>query len=340
MSAMPSMPSSATSEFPTFADIVDSRRLLAPHIVETPLLEWPPLGDRLGCRLLVKPEVLQRTGSFKFRGAYNHIARLAPEARSRGVVAYSSGNHAQGVAAAAAMLGAPAVIVMPADAPAIKIANTRDYGAEVILYDRNRDSREEIGERLAAERGLSLIRPYDDRWIISGQGTIGIEIAEQARARGASLDAVLVPCGGGGLVSGCALALETEAPGAAIFAVEPEGWDDTGRSLAAGKRLGNDGKGSSLCDALLAAMPGEMTFAINRRLLAGAVAVGDAAVLKAMAAALLRLKIAVEPGGAVALAAVLSGAFDARGKTVAVVCSGGNGDAAVFRRALAEGALW
>lgn len=331
---MPSTPSSAASELPTFADIQESARLLEPHIVRTPLLEWPALGDRLSCRLFVKPEVLQKTGSFKFRGAYNHIARLPPETRSRGVVAYSSGNHAQGVAAAAAQLGAPAVIVMPADAPTIKIANTRAYGAEVVLFDRFTESREQIGERIAAERGLSLIRPYDDRWIISGQGTIGLEIAVQARALSVTPDAVLTPCGGGGLVSGCALALATESPGTAVYAVEPEGWNDTQRSLAAGKRLGNDGKGSPLCDALLAMMPGEMTFAINSRLLAGALTVGDDAVLKTMAAALIRLKIAVEPGGAVALAAVLCGAFEARGKTVVVICSGGNGDAATFRRAL------
>src|SRR6185437_1278545 len=258
------MPSSAASE-PGIDDIRAAARRLERRAVLTPLLESPPLSARLGGRLLVKAETLQRTGSFKFRGAYNTLAQLDAAERKGGVVAYSSGNHAQGVASAAQLLGIPAVIVMPADAPAIKVANTRGYGAEVVLYDRYRESREEIGGRIAAERGATLVPPFDDFRVMAGQGTAGLEIAAQARAMGVRLDAVVIPCSGGGLAAGCAVALAAESPGTQVYAAEPAGFDDLRRSLAEGRRVANATGATSICDSLLVQMPGELTFPINRR---------------------------------------------------------------------------
>ncbi len=325
-----------TSEDPVnFADITQAARRISGHAVKTPLLESPLLNRAVGGRLLVKAEMLQRTGSFKFRGAFNRLSQLDDGQRQGGVVAYSSGNHAQAVAAAAELLAMPAVIVMPADAPAVKIESTRAYGAEIVFYDRHSDVREEIAQRLAAERSATLVPPYDDIRIIAGQGTVGLEIAEQAAAIDASLDAVLIPCGGGGLSAGVSIALGERCPDTAIVAVEPEGFDDTARSLAAGKRLAIEPGGDSICDALLAPMPGEITFAINVRRLKGAVRVNDTQVSQAMAEAFRLLKLVAEPGGAVALAAALSGIFDCRDKTVAVVCSGGNVDPETFSRAVA-----
>ncbi len=324
-----------TSKDPvSFAHIAAAARRLEGHGVRTPLVESDLLNQAVGGRLLVKAEMLQHTGSFKFRGAFNRLAQLDDGQRSGGVVAYSSGNHAQAVAYAAALLAMPAVIVMPADAPTIKIENTRAHGAEIVFYDRETDIREEIGQRLAAERGATLVPPYDDARIIAGQGTVGLEIAEQAGAIDARLDAVLVPCGGGGLSAGISIAMNETCPDAAVIAVEPVGFDDTGRSLAAGKRLAIKAGGHSFCDALLAPIPGEITFAINAHRLKGAVSVDDGQVAEAMAAAARTLKLVIEPGGAVALAAALSGIFDCRDKTVAVVCSGGNVDPETFARAL------
>ncbi len=319
---------------PSFADIEAAAARLSGLAVVTPLLEYAALNQRVGGRILVKPEVLQRTGSFKFRGAYNRISRIPEADRGRGVVAYSSGNHAQGVAAAAALLEVPATIVMPADAPAIKIENTRAYGAEVVFYDRFGESREEVTERLVAEWQATLVRPFDDPHIIAGQGTCGLEMARQSKALDTRLDAALVCCGGGGLTAGVATALAELSPETRVFTVEPQGFDDTARSLAAGRRRGNDPAARSFCDALLSPSPGELTFAINRRLVAGGLAVGDAAVAEAMAFAFRTLKLVVEPGGAVALAALLSGRFDARGKTVALTLSGGNVDPALFARTI------
>lgn len=321
-------------EAPTFADIEDAARRLEGKAVVTPLLESPLLNDRVGGRLLIKAEPLQRTGSFKFRGAYNRISRLKGREIKRGVVAFSSGNHAQGVAAAAHAVGAPATIVMPSDAPAIKVANTRAWGAEVVRYDRYRENREVVAHDLAEQRGATLVPPYDHPLIIAGQGTIGLEIAHQAEAAGAELDAVLSPCGGGGLISGCALALAERAPGAEIYAVEPEGFDDTARSLAAGSRQESIEGAKSFCDALLARTPGALTFSINRRYLAGGLAVSDDEVAQAMAAALIYFKLVAEPGGATALAAALTGKYDCRDKTVAVIVSGGNVDLALFAEAI------
>src|SRR5690242_20133353 len=328
------MPSSAASEL-QIADIRAAAQRLLGRAVLTPLIESPPLSARLGGRLLVKAETLQRTGSFKFRGAYNTLAQLGESQRKGGVVAYSSGNHAQGVAAAAQLLGLPAVIVMPADAPAIKIANTRGYGAEVVLYDRDRDSREEIGGRIAAARGAALVPPFDDYRVMAGQGTAGLEIAAQARALSVRLDAVVIPASGGGLAAGCAVALAAESPGTQIYAAEPAGFDDLRRSLVEGKRVANAPGAKSICDSLLVATPGALTFPINRRLLKGSLAVSDDEVLAAMATAFADLKLVIEPGGAAALAAALSGKLDLKGRTVAVIASGGNVDPATFARVLA-----
>lgn len=321
---------------PTFADVVDAATRIGGEALKTPLVESPALNALVGGRLLVKAEMLQRTGTFKFRGAFNRLSRLDPKAQQRGVVAYSSGNHAQGIAAAAQLLGIPAVIVMPDDAPTIKLANTRSYGAQVRLYDRYQEDREALATQIAGERDAILDRTYEDPYIIAGQGTVGLEIAEQAAARGIKLDAVLVPCGGGGLIAGCAIALSERSPRTAVYAVEPEGFDDTTRSLAAGRRLQNSEEARSFCDALLVPTPGALTFQINARLLAGGLVVSDAEVGRAMALAFRYLKLVVEPGGAVALAAVLSGKYDCRGRTVAVVCSGGNVDKDTFCRVLQQ----
>ena len=315
-----------------FADVAAAAERLRGLAVETPLLESEALNELAGGRLLVKAEPLQRTGSFKFRGAYNAISVLRPAA----VVAFSSGNHAQGVALAARLLGIPATIVMPADAPRAKLDGTRALGAAVVTYDRATEDREAIGAELASRSGAVLVRPYDDPLIMAGQGTVGLELGEQATRRGAALDAALVCCGGGGLVAGCAVALARVAPGAAVYAVEPQGFDDTTRSLAAGERVANAPGGRSMCDALLAATPGELTFAVNRRLLAGGLAVTDEEVGEAMRLAFRHLKLAVEPGGTVALAAALAGKLPTRGRTIGVVLSGGNVDAALFADVLAR----
>ena len=330
------MNSSLDSELlPTVAEVEAAARRIGGRAVETPLLEWPALNERIGGRVLVKPEQLQRTGSFKFRGAFNKLARLAELGGSAGsVVAYSSGNHAQGVAAAAQLLGFKAAIVMPSDAPAIKIANTRSYGAEVVLYDRQRDDREAIAEALAAKTGATIVRPYEDADIISGQGTVGLELARQARARGAELDAALIPCGGGGLIAGSTLALQATWPRLPVFACEPEGFDDTGRSLAAHRRLSSVAGAKTVCDGLMAPTPGRLTFALNDRQLAGGIALSDAEVFEAMAYGFQVLKLVLEPSGGVALAALLSGKFQGRGLTVGIVCSGGNVDPEVYARAL------
>jgi threonine dehydratase len=320
----------AIDHLPGSADLEAAAARLRGVAVRTPLLESEVLNAKVGGRVLLKAECLQRTGSFKFRGAYNAISQTEAAA----VVAYSSGNHAQGVAAAARLLGKPATIVMPADAPAIKIENTRAYGAEVRLYDRLNESREEIGAEIATRTGAALIRPYDDPRIVAGQGTAGLEVVEQAGVHGAVPDVVLAPCGGGGLVAGCALALTKAFCGIAIYAVEPEGLDDTARSLEAGVRQSNATGASSICDALLLPTPGELTFSINRQLLAGGLTVSDDETRDAIAFAFRHLKVVLEPGGAVALAALLSGKLALAGRTAAVVLSGGNVDPALFAGAI------
>jgi len=317
-----------------YDDILAARDRLTGHALRTPLLDAPQIDAVAGRRVLVKAECLQRTGSFKFRGAWNRISALSPEERTRGVVASSSGNHAQGVALSCRILGIPAVIVMPSDAPSAKVDATRGYGAEILFYDRRTDDRDAISEALTAERGATLVRPFDDPFVIAGQGTCGLEIAEQARERGVEAGTMLVCCGGGGLSSGIALALEREAPDLRVRPVEPEGFDDFGRSLAAGERLRNAAGATSIQDAILTPSPGTLTFPVGQRLFGPGLAVSDDETLRAMGLAWMWLKIALEPGGAAALAAALfHGASLANGPVV-VTASGGNVDPAMFARAL------
>ncbi|MFN3472574.1 MAG: threonine/serine dehydratase [Blastomonas sp.] len=297
--------------------------------VRTPLLEFASLNERVGCRVLVKFEGAQHTGSFKFRGAFNRLSRIAADTRSAGVVAWSSGNHAQGVAAAARILGMPATIVMPADAPAIKLANTRALGAEIVTYNRATQSREEIATALATERGAVLVPSYDDPFVIAGQGTIGLEILEQAHDLGVTLGRVLVCCGGGGLVAGTATAIKNQAPDTAIFSVEPAGFDDTARSLT-GERHFVDASAKSICDALLAPTPGTLTLPINQALLSGGLVVSDEQVRSAMRFVFEHMKLVTEPGGAVALAAALEGLAPPADGAMAVVISGANVDPELF----------
>jgi len=304
------------------------------HARRTPLLSSPFLDELAGRRVLIKPECLQHTGSFKFRGAWSAVSALAPETRKRGVIAFSSGNHAQGVAYAASQHGVPSVIIMPADAPQLKIDNTRALGAEVILYDRETEDRDEIGERMSAERGLTLIKPFDEPQVIVGQGTTGLEIACQAAKLGVTEADVLVCCGGGGLSSGIALALEADAPSLRARPVEPEGFDDVKRSLAAGAIQRNNQMGGNICDAIVTPQPGNLTFPIMNRLCGPGIAVSEEDALHAMAEAFLRLKLVAEPGGAVALAAALYHGDEIQGDTVIAVISGGNVDPAMFARAL------
>ncbi len=335
-SSIPATPVGFDHDLPSFSDITAAAERIASHAVVTPLLESPALNRLLGGRVLLKAETLQRTGSFKFRGAFNRISQIPVDDRTGGVVAYSSGNHAQGVAAAAEILGISACIVMPEDAPSVKIENTRGYGAEVKLYDRYGQAREALAEALAEERGATLVRPYDDPQIIAGQGTCGLEIATQAKAMGAEIDKLLICCGGGGLTAGCSLALKALRPQAEIFCVEPKGFDDTTRSLEAGESRANTPDARSICDALLAPEPGKLTFAINKRLLSGGLVVDDREVEAAMVYAANTLKLAVEPGGAVALAALLARRLDIQGQTVVAVLSGGNVDPKLLAQLLAE----
>jgi threonine dehydratase len=302
---------------------------------ETPLLESDRLDERAGRRVLVKAECLQRTGSFKFRGAWSRLSAMTPAERARGVLAYSSGNHAQGVALAARLLGMRAVIVMPADAPAVKIAKTRADGADVVLYDRaGGESREAIGAAIADREGLTLVPPYDDPWVIAGQGTCGLEIAAQAAEAGVTRADVLVCCGGGGLTAGIALALEDTAPGLRPRPAEPAGFDDTARSLAAGAPVANAPGGATLCDAIATPTPGRLTFPILRRRCGPGLAVTDDEALAAVEAAFSTLRIVLEPGGAVSLAAALFRRDAIEGEAVIVVGSGGNVDPATFARAI------
>ncbi|MGD9861842.1 MAG: threonine/serine dehydratase [Pseudodonghicola sp.] len=307
---------------------------LAGHVRRTPLLSSPFLDEIAGRRVLVKPECLQHTGSFKFRGGWSAISALDPQVRARGVIAFSSGNHAQGVAYAAQLHGVAAVIIMPSDAPRMKIDNTRALGAEVVLYDRANEDRDVLGARLAAERGLTLIKPFDEPLVIAGQGTAGLEIAEQAAEQGVRQADVLIPCGGGGLTAGVALALEARAPGLRPRPCEPEGFDDTARSLASGHIERNERLSGSLCDAIITPQPGQITFPINKRLCGPGLVVSEDEALHAMALAFARLKIVLEPGGAVALAAALFRPDQIEGDAVIAVGSGGNVDALVFRAAL------
>ena len=322
---------------PTIDDVREADLRIRPYAVETPLLEWAALNDKLGARILCKAETLQRTGSFKFRGAYNRVSRVDRNAFPGGVVACSSGNHAQGVAEAARLCGIEAVIVMPSDAPRLKIARTSDSGAEVVFYNRATEDRNAIARDLCETLRADLVLPFDDPHVIAGQGTVGLELLRQADAAGAEIDAVLVPASGGGLTAGIALAVQHRFPDAEIYTVEPKGFDDYKRSLAAGSRQKNEHHGNSICDALLIAEPGELTFAVNKDRLAGGVAVSDHDVRDAVSYAYRDMKLVIEPGGAVALAAILSGAFHAKGRTVAIILSGGNVDPHLFSEIIYDG---
>jgi threonine dehydratase len=307
-------------------------RRMADHVRRTPLLNAPLLDTLVGRRIFVKAECLQITGSFKARGGWSAVSALSPEARTRGVIAFSSGNHAQGVAYAAARHGTPCVILMPSDAPQVKIANTRAYGAEVVLYDRATEDRDAIGARLSADRGLTLIKPYDDPQVIAGQGTVGLELAEQAAEAGITKAPVFVCCGGGGLSSGIALALAARAPGLHVRTAEPQGFDDMARSLASGQRERNPALSGSICDAILTPSPGELTFPILSRLAGAGAVITDDQALRAMALAFAHLRIVLEPGGAAALAAALF--TEALPCTVIAVATGGNVDPTTFATAL------
>jgi threonine dehydratase len=314
------------------ADIDAAARVLAPFAVRTPLLSPPVLSDRVGTKVFLKPEVLQRTGSFKFRGAFNKLSSIPTSARSGGVVAFSSGNHAQGVAAAAQILNMRATIVMPADAPLSKRERTKAYGAEVVLYDRDREDREAIARDIAAKRGATLVPPYDDPMVIAGQGTVGREIAEDMTALGITPDIVVAPVSGGGLIAGVATAIKAHFPHAMLMSAEPEAFDDHARSLRAGKREAHSANGRTICDALMASIPGEITFAINSRLLTKGLTASDAEVGTAVGFAFRELKLVVEPGGAVGLAALLAGRIDIGGKNVVIVLSGGNVDEDLYAK--------
>ncbi|MGC1356131.1 MAG: threonine/serine dehydratase [Xanthobacteraceae bacterium] len=320
---------------PTVADVDEAGRRLAGVALHTPLLTCAALDALTGGRVFLKAETLQRTGSFKFRGAYNRLAAIPPEQRASGVVAYSSGNHAQGVAAAAQLLGMPCVIVMPRDAPRAKRERTQALGAEVILYDRAHDDREAIASAIASDRGAILVPPYDDALIIAGQGTAGREIVDDLRDLGLTPDVIVVTASGGGLVAGIALAVRARAPNAALYTAEPQGFDDHARSFRSGRREQNAELSGTICDALMARTPGKLTFAINQSLVGAGVVVSDEEVGAAVAFAFAELKLVVEPGGAVALAAVMTGKVDVTGKVAVAVLSGGNVDPEVFSRLVA-----
>ena len=324
----PSLPVSA-------ADIEAAAKVVAPFAVRTPLLSFPVLDDRAGTKVFLKPEMLQRTGSFKFRGAFNKLSSIPQANRGGGVVAFSSGNHAQGVAAAAKILNMQATIVMPADAPLSKRERTKSYGAEVVLYDRDKEDREAIANGIASKRGATLVRPYDDPFVIAGQGTAGREIAEDMTARGLTPDIVVAPASGGGLIAGVATAVKSRFPNAELIVAEPKGYDDHALSLRVGHREPHPAAARTICDALMAAMPGELTFSINSKLLARGVSASDEEVAAAVAFAYRELKLVVEPGGAVGLAALLNGRIDAKGKNVVIVLSGGNVDADLFAKLVA-----
>ena len=315
---------------PTFADVDLAADRIRGVAVRTPLINAPVLDEHLRARVFLKAETLQRTGSFKFRGAYNKISSIAPERRAGGVVAYSSGNHAQGVAASAKLNGMRATIVMPADAPLAKRQRTQALGAQVVLYDRDREDRAAIAHKIADERGATLVPPFDDPLIIAGQGTIGREIVEDLSTLGLKPDLVLVGCSGGGLIAGTALGVKARVPDAVFYAVEPAGFDDTLRSFASGNRERNARMSGSICDALLTDRPGEITFPINRALVGQGLTVTDEEVARAVRYAFEELKLVVEPGGAVGLAAMLAGKVELAGKIVAGVLSGGNVDAEMF----------
>ena len=327
--------STDTITLPTAADVDAAAARIKGVALRTPLVSSPVLDALTGARVFLKAETLQRTGSFKFRGAYNKISQIPPERRAGGVVAYSSGNHAQGVAAAAQLCNMLAVIVMPSDAPRPKRERTAALGAEVVLYDRDREDRAAIAREIAGKRGATLVPPFDDPMIIAGQGTAGREIAEDLQALGVRPDVVVIGASGGGLAAGITLALKARVPTAKFYTAEPEGFDDTARSFKSGKRERNARMSGTICDALMTETPGVITWEINRKLIGEGVAASDEEVGRAVAFAFRELKLVVEPGGAIGLAALLAGKLDIKGKVVVAVLSGGNVDSELFQRLIA-----
>lgn len=324
-----------TTILPTAADIDAAAKRLLGVAVRTPLINAAVLDELLGARVFLKAETLQRTGSFKFRGAYNKISSIPLEKRAAGVVAYSSGNHAQGVAAAAKLLGMRATIVMPADAPRAKRLRTEALGAEVIAYDRNTEDRAAIAMKLVNERGATLVPPYDDPLIIAGQGTIGAEIVEQLAELGLKPEIVVVGASGGGLAAGISLGVKSRVASAKFYTAEPDGFDDTARSFVSGKREANARMSGTICDALMTVTPGELTFPITSKLIGQGISATDAEVGRAVRYAFEELKLVVEPGGAIGLAALLAGKVDIKGKVVVAILSGGNVDTELFAKLIA-----
>jgi threonine dehydratase len=324
-----------TIALPTAADVDAAAARIKGVAIRTPLLNFPVLDERLGARVFLKAETLQRTGSFKFRGAYNKISSIPGNKKANGVVAYSSGNHAQGVAHAAQLCGVPAVIVMPSDAPKAKRERTKALGAEVVLYDRDTEDRAAIARKIAEDRGAVLVPPFDDPLIIAGQGTAGREICEDLATLGLKPDIAVIGCSGGGLMAGIALAMKARVPDLKMFAAEPEGFDDTLRSFASGQRERNTRMSGTICDALMTDRPGVITWEINKKLVGQGVVASDTEVGRAVAYAFRELKLVVEPGGAIGLAAMLAGKVDIKGKVVVGVLSGGNVDAEMFDRLIA-----
>ena len=324
-------------DLPTFADIEDAAVRVKDVTVRTPLLRFDALDEAVGAPVWVKPETLQRTGSFKMRGAWNRISRIPEGDRSKGVVAFSSGNHAQGVAESARLLGMKATIVMPSDAPAAKIASTRRRGAEVRLYDRAKESREAIAAAIAGASGATTVRPFDDSWIMAGQGTAGLEAARDAAAMGVTFGSLICNASGGGLLAGMAVAFEGVSPDTEVYVAEPEGHDDLIRSLAARQIVSNAQGIRSIADALMSPEPGALTFEIHKRRVRGGFTASNDQLLDAMSFAFHNMKLVVEPGGANGLAVLLNNRahFAARGP-VLVVLSGGNVDADMFARAIAR----
>jgi threonine dehydratase len=320
---------------PTSADVDAAARKLAGVAIRTPLVNSPVLDARLGARVFLKAETLQRTGSFKFRGAYNKISSIPQDRKANGVVAYSSGNHAQGVAHAAALCNMPAVIVMPSDAPKAKRERTAALGAEVVLYDRDTEDRAAIARDIVAKRGAVLASPFDDPLIIAGQGTAGREICEDLERLGVTPDLAVVGASGGGLIAGIAIAMKARVPGMQFYSAEPEGFDDTLRSFQSGQRERNPRMSGTICDALMTETPGAVTWEINKKLVGQGVVASDEEVGRAVAFAFRELKLVVEPGGAIGLAALLAGRLDVKGKVVVAVLSGGNVDAELFHRLIA-----
>lgn len=322
-------------KLPTSEDVIEAATRLSGIAVRTPTLEFPVLNERIGTRVLLKPEIFQITGTFKFRGAYNRLSRLNAQEKPRGVVAFSSGNHAQGVAAAAKLLEVPATIVMPRDAPGIKIERTKALGAKIVFFDRYTEDRETIATDLAEQSGAVVVPSYDDPYIIAGQGTAALELFEDAAAENIPIPSLLIPCGGGGLTAGSVLARDSLSPQTSIFTVEPEGYDDHARSFISGNREKADVSQASICDALLSPAPGELTFAINKTGVKSGLVVSEREVLGAMRFAFTELKLVIEPGGCVALAALLNGKIATQhDDAVAIVLSGGNVDPAVFSSAI------